>query len=114
VNPRAVGCGTVAAVAFVLVGILGISRALAPAECPPVLPYEPAPYRPAGSPTLVPTLSGVDDELVPAEGVSFGLAAWAVWVEPGRAPAAPGDPFPQRIVLECGDGTFQAYQRGTE
>ena len=45
---------------------------------------------------------------------SFGLARWEVWVEPGRAPAASGDVLPQRIVLACGDGTYQAYQRGTE
>jgi hypothetical protein len=36
-----------------------------------------------------------------------------VWIEAARAPLPTGEPLPQRIVLECGDGTFQAYQRGT-
>lgn len=113
-NWRAIGCGTLAAAAFVLLGIWGISRAFPAAACPDVLPYEPASYRPAGDPTDTPTLEGVDAALERAREVSFGLASWQVWVEPGRAPSASGEPLPQRIVLECGDGTFQAYQRGTE
>jgi hypothetical protein len=114
VNRRALGCGTLAAAAFILVGVLGISRALTPAECPPLLPYEPASFRPAGDPTAVPTLSGVRDELVLAGRTSFGMAGWDVWVEPGRVPATADDALPQRIVLDCRDGTYQAYQRGTE
>lgn len=113
-NRRVLGCGTLAATAFILVGILGISRALAPAECPPLLPYEPAPYRPAGDPVPEPMLSGVPDELVLAGRTSFGMTGWDVWVEPGRVPATAEDALPQRIVLDCRDGTFQAYQRGTE
>lgn len=113
-NWRAIGCGGLAAAAFVLLGIWGISRAFPAPECPDVLPYEPAAYRPVGEPADTPALSGIDDPLERAGTTSFGLAAWDVWVEPGRAPAASGDPLPQRIVLACGDGTYQAYQRGTE
>lgn len=110
---RAIGCGTVGAVAFVLIGLIGIWRAGGPAECPTLLPYEPAAYRPAGEPTDEPQLEGIDEELELAGTTSFGLASWEVWVEPGRVPASAQDPLPQRIVLACGDGTFQAYQRGT-
>jgi hypothetical protein len=113
VNWRAIGCGTVAAGVFVLVATLAVLRAGAPAECPETLPYEPASYRPAGDPTTEPTLDGIDDALEEAGSVTFGLATWRVWVEPGRAPAASGEPLPQRIVLACGDGTYRAYQRGT-
>ena len=74
---------------------------------------EAARHHPAGS-TEEPTLAGVDDPLEPSGFASFGLARWEVWVEPGRAPAASGELLPQRIVLACGDGTYQAYQRGTE
>ena len=112
-NWRAVGCVTVAAGVFVLVATLAVLRAGAPAECPDTLPYEPASYQPVGDPAAEPTLDGIDDPLEESGSVTFGLATWKVWVEPGRAPAASGEPLPQRIVLECGDGTFQAYQRGT-
>lgn len=112
-NRRAVGCVTVAAGVFVLVATLAVLRAGAPAECPDTLPYQPASYRPVGDPAAEPTLEGIDEPLAEAGSVNFGLATWKVWVEPGRAPTASGEPLPQRIVLECGDGTFQAYQRGT-
>ncbi len=112
-NRRAIGCGTVAAGVFVLVAGLAVWRAGAPAECPGTLPYQPASFRPAGPPTNEPTLEGIDEPLVEAGSVTFGLATWDVWIEPGRAPTASGEPLPQRIVLDCGDGTFQAYQRGT-
>lgn len=113
-NWRAVGCGTLGAVAFVIIGIIGIWRVGAPAECPTLLPYEPSAYRPAGDPTDEPRLEGVTDPLELAGTTSFGLASWEVWVEPDRVPPSPDDPLPQRIVLDCGDDTFQAYQRGNE
>ena len=59
-----------------------------------------------------PALDGVEEPLVQSGSISFGLAAWPVWVEPGSAPTASGQPLPPRIVLECGSG-FQAYQRST-
>ena len=113
-NWRAIGCGTLGAVLFVLIGLVGIWRAGAPPDCPSVLPYEPAAYRPAGDPTAEPRLEGIDEPLELAGTTSFGLANWQVWVEPGRAPSSADAPLPQRIVLSCGDGSFQAYQRGTE
>ena len=113
-NWRAIGCGTIAVVGFVLIGLWGISRAFPSPECPDVLPYEPAEYRPAGDPTESPGLAGIDEPLHRAGTTRFGFASWEVWVEPGLAPAASGDRLPQRIVLACGDGTYQAYQRGTE
>lgn len=113
-NWRAVGCGGVAAAAFIAVGVYGILNAGAPAECPDLLPYEPASYEPVGGATSEPRLEGIEDALVRAGDASFGLASWPVWVEPRRAPTTSAEPLPQRIVLECGDGTFQAYQRGTE
>lgn len=111
-NWRAIGCGTLAAGAFVLIGLIGVWRAGAPAECPDLLPYQPDSYRQAGDPTDEPRLEGVDAELAMAGTTSFGLATWDVWVAPDRVPESADDPLPQRIVLACGDGSFQAYQRG--
>ncbi|MEO6578487.1 MAG: hypothetical protein ABIO99_06270 [Candidatus Limnocylindria bacterium] len=113
-NWRAAGCGTIAAAVFVAIGVFGILRAGAPAECPDALPYEPFAFRPVGSPAAEPTLEGIDEPLDAAGSTSFGLARWDVFVEPGVAPAASDTRLPQRIVLACGDGTFQAYQRGLE
>lgn len=113
-NRRAIGCGTLAAAVFVGVGVYGILRASAPAECPDLLPYRPANYEPVGAATSEPRLDGVSESLEPAGSTSFGLARWEVYVEPGFAPASSAEPLPQRIVLACGDGSFQAYQRGLE
>ena len=112
VNRRTVGCGSLALAAFLLIGAWGVWRATGPAACPDGLPYQPAAYEPVGDMRPQPTLDGVSEPLEPAGTVGFGFASWPVWVEPGRVPTASGDPLPQRIVLECGDG-FQAYQRGT-
>jgi hypothetical protein len=111
-NRRAVGCGALALAAFLLIGAWGVWRAAGPAECPSSLPYEPAAYEPIGSLTDEPMLDGVDEPLEASGSISFGLAAWPVWVEPGSGPTASGQPLPPRIVLECGGG-FQAYQRST-
>jgi len=112
VNWRAIGCGTLAIAAFVLLGIWGIWRATAPPACPDRLPSSPAAYQPAGEVGDRPALEGVDGDLVQGGSTSFGLASWVVWVEPGGAPAASSDPLPPRIVLECGGG-FRPYQRDT-
>lgn len=112
-NWRIIGCGGLAAAVFVLVAAFAVFRAGAPAECPATLPYEPAAFQSVGEPTGQPRLDGVSEPLQEAGGITFGLATWRVWIEADRAPVPSGEPLPQRIVLECGDGTFQAYQRGT-
>ena len=112
-NARAIGCGGIAIVVFIAVGLFGIWRASAPVECPGRLPYQPAAYAPVGAAVAQPTLTGVEGPLERAGSASFGLARWDVFVEPGLVPEASGELLPQRIVLDCGDGTFQAYQRGT-
>ena len=111
-NWRAIGCGTLAAAVFVAVGVFAVWRAGAPSGCPSLLPYQPAAYEPVGSPATEPRLEGVDAPLERGGSTSFGLAAWPVWIEPPATPLASGAPLPERIVLECGDGTFQAYRRG--
>lgn len=112
-NWRAIGCGGLAVAVFVAVGLFAISRAQAPPGCPERLPFEPVAYQPNGPPTSEPRLPGSDEALVPGGRASFGLAAWPVWVAPGDEPTASDAPLPDRIVLECGDGTFQAYHAGS-
>ena len=45
--------------------------------------------------------------------VSFGLAKWTAYVPPGMVPTGANGILPPRIVLDCRDGTFQEFQRGT-
>ena len=110
-NWRAIGCGSLAAAVFIAVGVFSIWRAGAPAGCPDRLPYEPSPYERAGPPAAEPRLEGIEDPLEPGGRASFGLAGWPVWIAPPATPLASGAVLPERIVLECGDGTFQAYRR---
>lgn len=107
-NRGAIGCGLLAAAIFVGLGLWGIQRAMAPAACPDRLAYEPSSFEPSGPTLSAPVLDG--QQLTEAGTVSFGMAAWRVWVEPGRAPTAGGEPLPEVIVLACGDG-YQAYRR---
>jgi hypothetical protein len=112
VSWRAIGCGTLAAGVFVLVGLIAIWRAGPPPGCPAQLVYPDAAFQPDGSPMDGPRLTGVDASLEPGFRTNAGgFTTWTVWVEPGDVPAASGDPLPDRIVLECGDGTFQAFRR---
>jgi len=113
VSLRLLGCGGLAAAAFILIGVVSIWRAGAPPECPGLLPYDPATYEPIGAPMGEPRLDGVDGPLERAGDVSFGLASWMVYVQAGMAPASSDDLLPPRVVLDCRDGTFQAYQRET-
>jgi len=114
VNRRALGCGLLAAAAFVLLGVVAILRAGAPGECRGLLPYEAGKYEPVGTPMSEPRMDGVDEPLEATGEVRFGAAAWMVHLPPGTEPRASGDVLPRRIVLDCRDGTYRTFQRGEE
>ena len=112
-NVRALGCAGLAAVVFVVVGLFGIWRAVAPGQdCPPEFQTPDGIWRPVGEATTAAAVPGSDEALEAAGEVGFGLATWELWVVPGTAPAASGDPLPDRLVLACGNESFQAYERG--
>ncbi len=110
-NWRAIGCGTLAACVFVLVGLIAIWRAGPPTGCPADLDYTDGAFSAIGSPAASPSLEGVDDPLEPGFRTTVGFASWTVWVDPAEVPTASAAPLPDNFVLECGDGTFQAYGR---
>jgi hypothetical protein len=112
VSWRAIGCGTLAAVVFVLVGLIAIWRAGPPAGCPSELDYTDGAFEAVGSPAEAPLLEGVSASLKPGFRTTVGFSSWTVWVDPADAPTSSAAPLPDRMVLECGDGTFQAYRRG--
>lgn len=108
-NWRALGCGGLAAAAFVLLGVVGIWRALGPTACPDGFEVPSGAYVATGDRTSEPRVDGQDGELVTAGELGVGFARWPLWVEPGVAPSASGDPLPDQLVLACPDGMFQAY-----
>jgi hypothetical protein len=112
VSWRAIGCGTLAAGAFVLVGLIAIWRAGPPTGCPSQLEYADGQYEPVGSSAPSPSLEGVQAELKAGFRTTVGFSTWTVWVDPADAPTASSALLPDLMVLECGDGTFQAYRRG--
>jgi hypothetical protein len=105
VNRRALGCAVIGVVVFLGVGAFGLSRALAPPGCPERLQYVAQAYLPEGAP-----LSSPDAELVQIGSTFIGLTTRAVYAEAGSSPSGSGEP-PDRFVLDCADGTFQAFVR---
>jgi hypothetical protein len=111
VSRRAIGCGALAALVFVLVGLVAIWRAGPQPGCPPMLEYTDGAYEPVGSQHDTARLAGVDASLEPGFRTSVGFSSYTVWVAPADVPTASAAPLPDDFVLECGDGTFQAYRR---
>lgn len=109
-NWRALGCGGLAALVFVAIGVLGLTRVLAPADCPPGFQFPDATFVAVGERTSEPRLASSDEELEPAGELRFGYG-WELWLPPGTAPSASGEPLPDALVLGCPDGSFQAYRR---
>jgi hypothetical protein len=107
VNRRAIGCAVIGVAAFLAIGLFGLSRAVAPTGCPDRLQYLAEAYLPEGAPIERP-----DPSLVEIGSTFIGLTTRTVYAEPGVAPATGSTDPPDRFVLDCADGTFQAYVLG--
>jgi hypothetical protein len=111
VNWRAIGCGALAALVFVGIGLLGMSMAFGGLKgCPDSLQWGDRSYLPDG-----PLLSAPGfPEGSPVEiGSTFiGLTTRQVWGPPGSAPSTKASDRPARIVLDCDDGTYQSFRYG--
>ncbi len=112
---RALGCGALAATAFILLVVVAIFRAggFAPGECPGSLPTEAGTYEPVGTPMATPALEGANEELEVTGELQFGVSSWPVLLPPALAPQASGEALPPRIVLDCRNGTYVTFQRDT-
>ena len=103
-NRRAIGCAAIGVAAFLALGLFGLSRALAPTGCPDRLQYAAEAYFPEGSPVASPE-AGLEQI-----GSTFiGLTTRAVYAESAGVPSSGSVDPPDRFVLDCADGTFQAY-----
>ena len=107
-NWRAIGCGTLAIVVFVAIGLWGMSKAFDRVEgCPDQLQWGDRVFRPTGSSRSEPSFA----EGSPVEiGSTFmGLTTRKVWGPPGSEPSTSAGDRPERIYLDCGDGSVRLF-----
>lgn len=107
-NWRAIGCGTLAIVLFVAVGLWGMSKAFDRLDgCPDRLQWGDRAYLPSGPARAEPSFA----EGSPVEiGSTFiGLTTRRVWGPPGTRPSTSAADRPSRIFLDCADGTVREF-----
>lgn len=107
-NWRAIGCGTLAIVVFLAIGLWGMSKAFDRLDgCPNRLQWGDRVYLPAASPRAEPSFA----EGSPVEiGSTFiGLTTRQVWGPPGSKPSQSAADRPARIYLDCDDGTVLLF-----
>lgn len=107
-NWRAIGCGTLAIVVFLAIGLFGMSRAFDRLSgCPDRLQWGDRAYLPAGSPAAAPSFA----EGSPVEiGSTFiGLTTRKMWGPPGSGSSPSSADRPGQVFLDCDDGTVQRY-----
>ena len=107
-NWRALGCGTLAVVLFLAVGLWGMSKAFDRLEgCPGQLQWGDRVYLPSGSHRPKPSFA----EGSPVElGSTFiGLTTRGVWGPPGSAPSQSAADRPTQIYLDCDDGSVLLF-----
>lgn len=96
---------------FIGLGLLALSMTMAPGGCLERLQWADAAYRADGSPAPQPAVGGETSGAVVIGQTLQGLTTRDVYAAAGEAPAPGSDERPERIALDCGDGTFQAYDR---
>ncbi len=107
-NWRAIGCGTLAIVVFVAIGLFGMSLAFSRLEgCPARLQWGDRAYLPVGAPAAEPSFA--EGSPVEIGSTFFGLTTRQVWGPPGSAPSQAAADRPDRIILDCADGSVQAF-----
>ena len=105
---RAIGCGALAIVVFVAVGLWGMSKAFDRLEgCPDRLQWGDRIYLPDGS--AVPAPSFAQGSPVQIGSTFIGLTTRKVWGPPGSAPSASAADRPARIYLDCDDGSVVLF-----
>jgi hypothetical protein len=100
VNRRAIGCGALAIIVFVGIGLLGLSMATTRAGCPGRVQLEAQGYERDGTPAPSP-FAGAE----PIGSTFVGLTTRKAFAAPA------GSARPMRLALECGDGTYQTYRQ---
>ncbi len=108
-NWRAIGCGLLAAAVFVAIGLYGMSLAFSRLDgCPSLLQWGDRAYLPQGAVSASPSLA--QGSPVEIGSTFIGLTTRRVWGPPGSSPSPLAADRPDSIILDCDNGTFQAYQ----
>lgn len=110
-NWRAIGCGSLAIIAFLGIGLLGLSMAGGRVGCLAGLQWGAVTYVALGSPAAQPRLDDGGPNPVPIGSTFVGLTTRRVYGPPGTSVAPSAADGPARIAMECGDGTYQLYRR---
>ena len=107
-NWRAIGCGTLAIAVFLGIGLFGMSLAFSRLEgCPNRLQWGDRAYLPAGTPAVAPSFP--DGSPVEIGSTFIGLTTRLVWGPPGSTHSPQAADRPDRIFLDCADGTVRAF-----
>jgi hypothetical protein len=108
VNWRAIGCGTLAIVVFLAVGLWGMSKAFDRLEgCPNRLQWGDRVYLPEASPRA--EASFAEGSPVEIGSTFIGLTTRQVWGPPGSSPSESAADRPDHIYLDCDDGTVLLF-----
>ncbi len=107
-NWRAIGCGLLAAAVFVAIGLYGMSLAFSRLDgCPSLLRWGDRTYLPQGAVSSSPSFA--QGSPVEIGSTFMGLTTRRVWGPPGSSPSPLAADRPDSIILDCDNGTFQAY-----
>jgi hypothetical protein len=105
---RAIGCGGLAIIVFLGIGLFGMSLAFSRLEgCPDRLQWGDRAYLPVGTPAAAPSFA--DGSPVEIGSTFIGLTTRQVWGPPGSSPSKAASDRPNRIFLDCADGSVQAF-----
>ena len=107
---RAIGCGVLAALVFIGLGLLAMSMAFSRFDgCPARLQWGDRDYDPAGSPVSSPAFAD-GSQPVALGSTLIGLTTRQVWGPPGSDDPSNAYHRPPQIILDCDDGTYQEYR----
>jgi len=110
VTRRTLGCGVIAAAAFIGLGLLAMSMAFSRFEgCPSRLQWGDRAYDPDAPPLPSPSFAD-GGQPVDIGSTLIGLTTRQVWGPPGSDAPSAAYLRPSRIILDCGNGTFQEYR----
>ena len=108
-NWRVIGCGTLAIAVFLAVGLLGMSMAFNGLDgCPHRLQWGDRAYLAVGSPVAEPSFA--EGSPAPIGSTFIGLTTRRVWGPPWSAPSQSAADRPDRIFLDCDDGSVQQFE----
>jgi hypothetical protein len=107
-NWRAIGCGGLAIVGFIGIGVWGLVLAMGEVGCPPSIQWGDRTYAAAGPPTDHPIVGTGEPSRLGTTLV--GALSREVYGPEGSTPSPNAVDRPTEVAVACGDGTFVTYR----